>query len=37
MDQRSLEQHARRVVKVLMVLVCVAALGYGAYHLLFSG
>jgi len=25
------------VVKVLMVLVCVAALGYGAYHLLFSG
>jgi len=25
------------VVKVLVVLVCVAALGYGAYHLLFGG
>ena len=25
------------VVKVLVVLVCVAAVGYGAYHLLFSG
>jgi hypothetical protein len=25
------------VVKVLVILVCVAALGYGAYHLLFSG